>query len=203
MASHRPTVRITRPAGNSAGNRCRASLAQARVSKSGSSPQGRTRTFSGGTPCNETTIIRRCAARRQHHSRMLQRSPPQAARAAPTLPSPWVQMMLFIRGASNVHRAHNRRQVWMHRQHQLRLAAAPPSAPPPQIAPCLAPHPVNTNSRSPTRIRCNSCVSFKLSRRYSIFLAAAYSLSTNAICRPARWIPPGASSSGNSPISTR
>src|SRR5258708_38323216 len=63
-------------------------------------------------------------------------------------------------------------------------------------------HPVKTNSRSPTVIRCSSGESFKLSRRQSMPRLAANSVSTAARWRPARCTPPGASSSGKRPMST-
>lgn len=64
-------------------------------------------------------------------------------------------------------------------------------------------HPVKTNSRSPTDIRCKAGVSFRLSIRHSIARVEANSERTAATCRPVRCTPPGASSSGKSPIITR
>ncbi len=63
--------------------------------------------------------------------------------------------------------------------------------------------PVKTISRPTTPSLFNSGPSFKVRIRHSIPRLAANSVSTEARCRPARCTPPGASSSGKSPISTR
>src|SRR5690348_12995139 len=63
--------------------------------------------------------------------------------------------------------------------------------------------PVKTNSFPPTESRCNSGESLRLSSRHSIPRPLANSVSTAAMCRPARCIPPGASNSGKRPMITR
>jgi hypothetical protein len=116
--------------------------------------------------------------------------------------TPCAQIIVLIRGAgSRIACANGARfgcaaTTSLARRRAARIAAAVNRA-------LLPSHPVNTNSREPTDMRCNSGPSFKLSSRHSIPRPAANSVITAARWRPAHWIPPLVARSGKSPIITR